>query len=140
MSERISMTSPSDNGIVHLRSPYSVSETLQRLEALVTAKGLTIFARIDHSGEAAKVSMEMQPTELLIFGSPKSGTPLMIASPTLAIDLPLKALAWQDVEGAVWLSYDSPEYLQQRHKIPENLLQNIAGIRSICEQVVRQPQ
>jgi uncharacterized protein (DUF302 family) len=134
------MSSPSDNGIVHLRSPYSVPETLQRLEALVTAKGLTIFARVDHSGEAAKVGMEMPPTELLIFGSPKSGTPLMIASPTLAIDLPLKALAWQDVDGAVWLSYNSPEYLQQRHQIPESLLQNIAGIRSICEQVVRQPQ
>ena len=134
------MTSPSDNGIIHLRSPYSVPETLQRLEALVTAKGLTIFARVDHSGEAAKIGMEMQPTELLLFGSPKSGTPMMIASPTLAIDLPLKALAWQDVDGAVWLSYNSPEYLQQRHKIPESLLQNIAGIRSICEQVVRPSQ
>jgi uncharacterized protein (DUF302 family) len=134
------MTSPSDNGIVHLQSPYSVPETLQRLEALVTAKGLTIFARVDHSGEAAKIGMEMQPTELLLFGSPKSGTPMMIASPTLAIDLPLKALAWQDVDGAVWLSYNSPEYLQQRHEIPESLLQNIAGIRAICEQVVRQPQ
>lgn len=134
------MTSPSDNGIVHLQSPYSVPETLQRLEALVTAKGLTIFARVDHSGEAAKIGMQMQPTELLLFGSPKSGTPMMIASPTLAIDLPLKALAWQDVDGAVWLSYNSPEYLQQRHKIPESLLQNIAGIRSICEHVVRQPQ
>jgi len=134
------MTSPSDNGIIHLRSPYSVPETLQRLEALVTAKGLTIFSRVDHSGEAAKIGMEMQPTELLIFGSPKSGTPLMIASPTLAIDLPLKALIWQDVDGAVWLSYNSPEYLQQRHRIPENLLPNIAGIRSICEQVVRQSQ
>jgi uncharacterized protein (DUF302 family) len=134
------MTSLSDNGIVHLQSPYSVPETLQRLEALVTAKGLTIFARVDHGGEAAKIGMEMQPTELLLFGSPKSGTPMMIASPTLAIDLPLKALVWQDVDGAVWLSYNSPEYLQQRHKIPESLLQNIAGIRSICEQVVRQPQ
>jgi uncharacterized protein (DUF302 family) len=134
------MASPSDNGMVHLRSPYSVPETLHRLEALVTAKGLTIFARVDHSGEAAKISMEMQPTELLIFGSPKSGTPLMVASPTLAIDLPLKALAWQDADGAVWLSYNSPEYLQQRHQIPESLLQNIAGIRSICEQVVRPSQ
>ena len=134
------MTSPLDNGMVHLQSPYSVKETLQRLEAIVTSKGLTIFARVDHSGEAAKVGMKMQPTELLIFGSPKSGTPLMVASPTLAIDLPLKALAWQDVDGAVWLSYNSPEYLQQRHQIPESLLQNIAGIRSICEQVVRQPQ
>jgi uncharacterized protein (DUF302 family) len=134
------MTSPLDNGMVHLQSPYSVHETLQRLEAIVTSKGLTIFARIDHSGEAAKIGMKMQPTELLIFGSPKSGTPLMAASPTLAIDLPLKALAWQDAEAVVRLSYDSPEYLQQRHNVPDSLLQNIAGIRSLCEQAVQPPQ
>lgn len=134
------MTSPLDNGIVHLRSPYSVSETSQRLESLIAAKGLVLFARIDHSGEAAKVGLQMQPTELLLFGSPTSGTPLMIASPTLAIDLPLKALIAQDADGVVWLSYNTPEYLQQRHKFPDALLQNIAGIRSICEQVVRQPQ
>jgi uncharacterized protein (DUF302 family) len=134
------MKSRSDNGLIHLRSPYSVTDTLQRLEAAITTRGLTIFARIDHSGEAAKVDLKMSPTELLLFGSPKSGTPLMIASPSLAIDLPLKALAWQDAEGVVWLSYNSPEYLQQRHNIPEALVQNIAGIRSICEEVVRQPK
>jgi uncharacterized protein (DUF302 family) len=132
------MTSRSDNGVIHLPSSYSVANTLQRLEAVITAKGLTIFARIDHSGEAAKVGLEMQPTELLIFGSAKSGTPLMIASPSLALDLPLKALVWQDMEGAVWLSYNSPEYLQQRHDVPEALIQNIAGIRSICEAAVHQ--
>jgi uncharacterized protein (DUF302 family) len=131
------MTSTPGNGIVHLQSPYSVANTLQRLETIITTKGLTIFARIDHSGEAAKVGLTMPPTELLVFGSPKSGTPLMIASPTLAIDLPLKALVWQDVEGAVWLSYNSPEYLQQRHTIPEALVQNIAGIRPICEAAVQ---
>ena len=131
------MTSPSANGIIHLRSPYSVTNTLQRLKAIVTNKGLTIFAHIDHSGEAAKVGLTMQPTELLIFGSPKSGTPLMIASPTIAIDLPLKALVSQDAEGTVWLSYNSPEYLQQRHTIPEALVQNIAGIRPICEAAVQ---
>ena len=134
------MTSPSANGIIHLRSPYSVTNTLQRLKAIVTNKGLTIFAHIDHSGEAAKVGLTMQPTELLIFGSPKSGTPLMIASPTIAIDLPLKALVSQDAEGTVWLYYNSPESLQQRHNIPEALVQNIAGIRSICEEVVRSDQ
>ena len=134
------MTSPSDNGVTRLRSPYSVANTLQRLEAVITAKGLTIFARIDHSGEAEKVGLTMQPTKLLLFGSPKSGTPLMIASPTLAIDLPLKALVWQDTEGTVWLSYNSPEYLQQRHNIPEALVKNIAGIRSICEETVRPDQ
>ena len=132
------MASPSGNGMVHLPSPYSVASTLQRLESVITTKGLTIFARIDHSGEAAKVGLKMPPTELLIFGSPKSGTPLMIASPTLALDLPLKALVWQDVDGAAWLSYNAPEYLQQRHNIPEALIQNIAGIRSICEEAVHQ--
>ena len=130
------MTSPSGIGITHLPSPYSVADTLKRLESVIASKGLTIFARIDHSGEAAKVGLTMQPTELLLFGSPKSGTPLMVASPTLAIDLPLKALVWQDVEGAVWLSYNSPEYLQQRHTVPDALIKNIAGIRSICEEAV----
>jgi uncharacterized protein (DUF302 family) len=134
------MTSRPDNGVIHLRSPYSFANTLQRLESAITTKGIAIFARIDHSGEAAKVGLAMPPTELLIFGSPKSGTPLMVASPSLAIDLPLKALVSQDTEGAVWLSYNSPEYLQQRHDIPEALVKNIAGIRSICEEVVRPEQ
>jgi uncharacterized protein (DUF302 family) len=132
------MTPRSDNGVVSLRSPYSVADTLQQLEAIIATKGLTVFARVDHSGEAAKVGLKMPPTELLIFGSPKSGTPMMIATPTLAIDLPLKALAWQDTEGVVWLSYNSPEYLKQRHGIPEPLVQNIAGIRPICEAAVHQ--
>jgi uncharacterized protein (DUF302 family) len=131
------MSPPSGAGLTHLPSPYSVADTLKLLESVIASKGLTIFARIDHSGEAAKVGLTMQPTELLLFGSPKSGTPLMIASPTLAIDLPLKALVWQDVEGAVWLSYNSPEYLQQRHTVPDALIKNIAGIRSICEEAVR---
>jgi uncharacterized protein (DUF302 family) len=135
-AEGVLMTSPSGTGLTHLPSPYSVADTLKRLESVIASKGLTIFARIDHSGEAAKVGLTMQPTELLLFGSPKSGTPLMVASPTLAIDLPLKALVWQDVEGAVWLSYNSPEYLQQRHTVPDALIKNIAGIRSICEEAV----
>jgi uncharacterized protein (DUF302 family) len=131
------MSPPSGTGLTHLPSPYSVADTLTRLESVIASKGLTIFARIDHSGEAAKVGLTMQATELLLFGSPKSGTPLMVSSPTLAIDLPLKVLVWQDVEGAVWLSYNSPEYLQQRHTIPDALIKNIAGIRSICEEAVR---
>jgi uncharacterized protein (DUF302 family) len=132
------MTSRSDNGLIHLRSPYSFANTLERLESTIESKGIAIFARIDHSGEASKVGLTMPPTQLLIFGSPKSGTPLMIASPSLALDLPLKALVSEDNEGAVWLSYNSPEYLQQRHDIPETLVKNIAGIRSICEEVVHQ--
>jgi uncharacterized protein (DUF302 family) len=125
------------NGMIHLSSPRSVSETLARLETIVQAKGLAILARIDHSGDAAKAGLEMHPTQLLIFGNAKSGTPLMIASPTVAIDLPLKALVWEDSEGKVWLSYNSPDYLKERHAIPENLLQNIAGIGSICAEAVR---
>jgi uncharacterized protein (DUF302 family) len=126
-----------DNGMIHLSSPHSVLETLARLETIVQAKGLTILARIDHSGDAAKAGLKMQPTKLLIFGNAKSGTPLMIASPSVAIDLPLKALIWQDNDDKVWLSYNSPNYLKERHAIPDNLLQNIAGIGPICAEAVR---
>ncbi len=115
-----------DNGLVHLKSPYSVSATVERLESVLQAKNLTVFARVDHSGEAEKVGLTMRPTKLIIFGSPKAGTPLMVASPTLAIDLPLKALVWEDGEGKVWLSYNSPDYLQRRHAFPDELLKNIA--------------
>jgi uncharacterized protein (DUF302 family) len=126
-----------NNGIIHLSSPHSVTETLARLEAIVKAKGLPILARIDHSGDASKAGLSMRPTQLLIFGNARAGTPLMIASPTVAIDLPLKALVWQDTDDKVWLSYNSPDYLKQRHALPENLLQNIAGISSICAEAVR---
>jgi uncharacterized protein (DUF302 family) len=123
--------------MIHLSSPHTVMETLARLETIVQTKQLTILARIDHSGDAAKASLKMPPTKLLIFGNAKSGTPLMIASPSVAIDLPLKALVWQDDDGKVWLSYNSPTYLKERHAIPENLLQNIAGIGPICAEAVR---
>src|SRR6266851_6105887 len=126
-----------DNGMAHVSSPYSVPETLKRLESVLQAKGLTIFARIDHSGEAEKVGMKMRPTQLLIFGSPKAGTPLMIASPTLAIDLPLKALVWEDTDGNVWLSYNSPDYLKRRHEIPDELVKNIAGAGAVLEEAVK---
>jgi uncharacterized protein (DUF302 family) len=126
-----------DNGMVHLSSPRSVPDTLARLETIVQAKGLTILARIDHSGDAAKAGLKMQATKLLIFGNAKAGTPLMIAAPTVAIDLPLKALVWQDDDGKVWLSYNSADYLIQRHAVPKNLLQNIAGIAAICSEAVR---
>ena len=122
--------------MVHLRSPHTVPETLRRLESLLQAKGVNIFARVDHSGEAEKAGLKMRPTQLLIFGSPKAGTPLMVASPTLAIDLPLKALAWEDADGAVWLSYNTPEYLKQRHNIPDEFVKNIAVIRPLLEEAV----
>jgi uncharacterized protein (DUF302 family) len=126
-----------DNGLVHLKSPYSVADTLKRLEAVLKTKNLTVFARIDHSGEAEKVGLKMRATQLIVFGSPKAGTPLMVASPSLGIDLPLKALAWQDADGKVWLSYNSPEYLQRRHQIPDELVKNIAGIGALLEMAVK---
>jgi uncharacterized protein (DUF302 family) len=107
------------------------------LEAIVQAKGLPILARIDHSGDASKAGLKMQPTKLLIFGVAKAGTPLMVASPSVAIDLPLKALVWQDDVDNVWLSYNDPQYIMERHAVPENLLQNIAGIATICAEAVR---
>ncbi len=121
------MTNTPDNGLIHLSSSYSVAETAKRLEASLVAHGITIFCRVDHSGEAEKLGLHMPPTQVLIFGNPKAGTPLMLASPTVAIDLPLKALIWQDAGGKVWLSYNSLEYLQQRHNIPPELIKNAAG-------------
>jgi uncharacterized protein (DUF302 family) len=125
--KEIGMVPAPDNGIQHLGSPYSVPETLKRVESLLQEKGLTIFCRIDHSGEAEKAGLKMHPTQLILFGSPKGGTPVMVASPTIAIDLPLKALIWQDAGGKVWVSYNSPEYLQQRHDVPADLIKNISG-------------
>jgi uncharacterized protein (DUF302 family) len=125
-----------DRGIIDVPSPYSVPETLARLESILKEKGLTVFARIDHSGEAEKVGLQMRPTQLLIFGSPKGGTPLMVAAPRLAIDLPLKALVWQDAQDKVWLSYNTPEYLQQRHGFPAELLKNIAGVSALIQKAV----
>jgi uncharacterized protein (DUF302 family) len=125
-----------DRGIIDVPSRYSVPDTLARLQAILKEKGITVFAVVDHSGEAAKVGLTMRPTQLLIFGSPKGGTPLMVAAPRLAIDLPLKALAWQDEQGQVWLSYNSPEYLQQRHGFPAELLKNIVGIGALIQKAV----
>jgi uncharacterized protein (DUF302 family) len=130
------MAPAAENGMIHLASPYSVPETLRRLESLLQARRLAIFARVDHSGEAEKAGLKMRPAQLLIFGSPKQGTPLMVASPTLAIDLPLKALAWEDASGKVWLSYNTPEYLKQRHNIPDELLKNISGVGALLQKAL----
>jgi len=124
------------SGIVDLPSRHSVPETIARLQSLLKENGVNVFALVDHSGEAAKVGLEMRPTQLLIFGNPKGGTPLMVAAPSAAIDLPLKALAWQDAQGKVWLSYNAPEYLQQRHGIPADLVKNIAGPVALLKKAV----
>jgi len=115
-----------DSGIANLLSRYSVDETVDRLKGLLQAKGVTLFALVDHSGEAARAGLRMRPTKLLIFGNPAAGTPVMLAAPTSAIDLPLKILVWEDGEGRAWLSWNSPEYLRQRHGIPDALIRNIA--------------
>ena len=125
-----------ENGLVHVASSRSVPETLKKLQTTLEARGLKVFALIDHSGEAEKAGLKMRPTQLLIFGSPKGGTPLMVAAPTLAIDLPLKALIWEDAAAKVWISYNSPEYLQQRHSVPADLMNNIAGVGALIEKAV----
>jgi len=120
------------NGIIDIPSNHSVDETVERLKAMLQSKGITLFALIDHSGEAEKVGMKMPPTKLLIFGNPKGGTPLMLAAPSIAIDLPLKILVWQDAQGKVWLSYNTSEYLEERHGLPADLLQNIAVVATLA--------
>ena len=122
---------PESNGVIRQSSNHSVDQTVAKLKAILQAKGVNLFAVVDHSGEAEKVGMEMPPTKLLIFGSPKAGTPLMLAAPSVAIDLPLKILVAQDAQGKVWLSYNSPEYLKDRHGLPSELLQNIAVVQTL---------
>jgi uncharacterized protein (DUF302 family) len=119
-------------GIVDLPTPHTVDETVTRLRGILDAKGITLFALVDHSGEAAKVGMSMPPTKLLIFGSPKAGTPLMQASPSIAIDLPLKILVWQDESGKVWISYNSAEYLRERHNVPAELGPVLAAVETLA--------
>jgi uncharacterized protein (DUF302 family) len=121
-----------NNGIVNKPSHHSVDETLAKLQAILQAKGIAVFALVDHSGEAAKVGMTMRPTKLLIFGNPKGGTPLMLAAPSIAIDLPLKILIWEDDQGKVWVSYNAPEYLAERHDLPPHLTENIAIIATLA--------
>jgi uncharacterized protein (DUF302 family) len=105
---------------------------VEKLKAILQAKGVALFALVDHSGEAGKVGMKMPPTKLLILGNPKAGTPLMLAAPSSAIDLPLKILVWEDGQGKVWISYNSLQYLQKRHGLPQDLMQNIAGVETLA--------
>ena len=134
------MSKQVESGMIHLSSPHTVEETVNRLRSILEQRGIPILACIDHSGDAVRNGLTMLPTKLLIFGTPKAGTPLMIAAPTVAIDLPLKALAWQDLYAKVWLSYNAPEYISERHGLPPSLVINIRGIASLCEEAVGQPQ
>jgi len=126
------MTANSQNGIVSSPSRHSVEQTVERIEEALRAKGIKLFALVDHSGEAENAGLHMRSTKLLIFGNPKAGTPLMIASPTLAIDLPLKLLVAEDADAKVWISFNSSAYLQARHHLPEDLLHNIAVVEALA--------
>jgi uncharacterized protein (DUF302 family) len=127
-----------ENGMVHVLSPWTVPQTVERIEAVLADKGLALKATIDHAADALAAGLSMPPTVLLIFGNAAAGTPVMLAAPTLAFDLPLKALVWQDSEGRVRVSYNSPEYLKQRHGIPDNLLPRISGGAALVELALQQ--
>jgi uncharacterized protein (DUF302 family) len=131
-----SATPPSVEGIITKSSPFSVEETLERFQEALRSRGFTLFAHINHSGEAQRVGLTMQEAHVLIFGNPKGGTPLMIASPLLALDLPLKVLVWQGNTGHVWVSSTSPAYLAARYAIPQELVGNIAGIGGLIDSVL----
>jgi uncharacterized protein (DUF302 family) len=124
------------DGIVSKPSKYSVPETLHRLETILTAKGIKVFALVDHSGEAEKAGLKMPPTQLLIFGNPKGGTPVMMANAAAAIDLPWKALAWQDADGQVWLSYNDAAYIQHRFGLSDDVMKPLAGLAAVMDQAL----
>ena len=126
-----------DNGMITVPSSVGVSDTINRLEALLKDKGIRVFARIDHQAEAAKAGLTMKASQLLIFGNPKTGTPLMKAAPTTAIDLPLKALAWEDSDGKVWLSYNSPVYLKQRYGLSDDILKPLLPVGALLEKAAK---
>jgi uncharacterized protein (DUF302 family) len=124
-------------GIVTLPTHSSVDKTITHLQSLLQEKGVQIFALIDHGGEAKRAGFEMRPTKLLIFGNPKAGTPLMLATPSIAIDLPLKLLVWEDASGQVWISYNTPEYLQKRHALPQNLAAALGAVEALAKNAAK---
>jgi uncharacterized protein (DUF302 family) len=128
----------SGQGIVDIASHHSVDATVEKIRGILSAKGVTLFAVVDHSGEAEKVGMKMRPTKLLIFGNPKAGTPVMLAAPSIAIDLPLKLLVWEDEADKVWISYNSADYLGSRHNVPTELMQNLAATEAIAAMAAKE--
>ncbi|SAL56128.1 camphor resistance protein CrcB [Caballeronia peredens] len=125
--------SPHDNGVVTVASTQGAVVTADKLEALIRARGLTVFARIDFSGDAARAGLTMPPSQLLVFGNPQAGTPLMQAVPTAALDLPLKVLVWEDADGGSWLSYNAPDYLRARHGLDAALMKPVSGVAALVE-------
>jgi uncharacterized protein (DUF302 family) len=126
------------DGLRILPTQHAVADVLQRVQSLARARGLTVFAQIDFSGDAQRSGLTLRPTGLVILGNPKGGTPLIVARPTVAIDLPLKILAWQDAEGHTWVAYNEPEYVQARHRFPAELLRNIAALGALAEAAAAQ--
>ncbi len=126
-----------DDGVTKRESRYSVPQTLDRLEAILKERGITVFARIDHAGEATKVGLNLPPTQLLVFGNPRAGTPLMVAHPTIAIDLPMKALAWQDSAGKVWIGFNSADYLKKRHDLTDEQAKSLAVVGVLIDAALK---
>lgn len=120
-------------GTFDVRSQHSVAETMARLDSLAQAKGLLVFVRIDFAGDAGRAGLTMRPMQALLFGNPKAGTPILVASPRAGLDRPLRALAWEDEHGAVWVSSNTPEYLHARHGFPDALVANLAAARALIE-------
>jgi len=131
------MTPGTHNGIIDKPSHHSVDQTVETLKTILQSKGVTLFAVVDHSGQAEKVGLTMRPTKLLIFGSPQAGTPVMLAAPRSAIDLPLKILIWEDAQGKVWVSYSSPQYLAERHGLSADLSARLAVVEALAGQATR---
>lgn len=129
---RVKTVPETNKGIIDRPSNHSVEQTVEKLTNILQSQGVTLFRLVDHSGEAEKVGTKMRPTKLLIFGSPKAGTPLMLAAPSVAIDLPLKILVWEDAQGKAWVSYNSVDYLRERHGLPQELVQNIAVVETLA--------
>lgn len=127
------MTPPTIDGLIVLPTQHTVADILTRTVSIAQAKGLTVFAQIDFSGDAARSNLSMRPTGLVILGNPIAGTPLMVATPTAAIDLPLKILAFEDAEGRTWVAYNDPKYLQRRHGFPDALIKNIASLGILAQ-------
>jgi uncharacterized protein (DUF302 family) len=125
-----------DRGLINLSSSRSVDETLARIEAALLEAGLEIFCVVDHSDQAEQAGLHMRPTKVITFGSPEAGTPVMLAAPSIAIDLPLKALVWQDEDERVWVSYDSPDYLQERHSVPDELVKNVSAVGPLIQKAL----
>ncbi len=131
------MFAPTDNGILERSATGSVDEVVERLLSILRGKGITVFAVVDHSGEATKIGLQMPNTKLVVFGNPQAGTPVMLAAPSSALDLPLKILIAEGADGSTWISYNSASYLQMRHELNDVLIENIAGIENIVEALAR---